>query len=130
MAERPQRQGGLRIDPAVAAFQKQAATNTAALTAKQRRDRKRVRLNLDLDAETRNAVEAIAERESTSVSQAASLLLAFAAREYAHSNSVLLDGFQEQRKPARTPRFEWMVETPETWLTEIEHLHAYGEVKR
>jgi len=130
MAERPQRQGGLRIDPAVAAFQQKAAVNTAALTSKQRRDRKRVRLNLDLDAETRSAVEAIAERESTSVSQAAALLLAFAAREYAHSNSVLLDGFQEQRKPARTPRFEWMVETPETWLTEIEHLHAYGEVKR
>ncbi len=129
MADR-QRQGGLRVDPAVAAFQQKAAVNTAALTSKQRRDRGRVRLNIDLDVDTRNAVATIAEREGTSVSQAAALLLAFAAREYGHSNTMLREGFRERRKPARTPRFEWMVETPKMWLTEIERLYTDGEVKR
>ena len=35
MADKPTRVGGVRVDPAVAAFQRSAATNVAALSRKQ-----------------------------------------------------------------------------------------------
>ncbi len=120
MAERPERKGGLRVDPAVAAFQKNAATNTAALTAKQRRDRKRVRVMYDLAPEVKGAIERIADEQDTSASQAAALLLAWAAGRYFEGNGVakeLREAFHDGREPARTPRFEWNVEPSETLLT-------------
>lgn len=119
MAERPQRQGGLRIDPAVAAFQQKAAVNTAALTSKQRRDRKRVRVMYDLAPEVKGAIEKIAEEQKTSASQAAALLLTWAAVRYFGGNGAaqeLKDAFLDGREPSRTPRFEFNVEPSETFL--------------
>ncbi len=114
-----QRRGGLQLDPAVVAFQKKAATNTAALTQKQRRERKRVRVMYDLAPEVKAAIASIAAEQGTSASQAAALLLTWAAAEYRGAGAgarTLKDAFHAGRKPARTPRFEWNVAPSETWL--------------
>ncbi len=114
--------GGLRqVDPAVRAFQQKAAVNPGALTAKQRRDRKRVRVMYDMDPEVKEAVEAIAEEQGTSASQAAALLLAWAAcGYYGEAAETLKMAFYEGRARARTPRFEWNIEVSEGWLDVLE----------
>lgn len=133
MAKQPARPrvGGLSgIDPDVAAFQKTAAQNPAALTKKQRRDRKRLRTIFDIEPELKAAIEHIAARESTSASQVAAMLLAYGLRTYARADAELREAFREDRTPARTPRFEWMISAPETWFSEIETFRTNGNVKR
>ena len=113
-----QRKGGMRLDPAVIEFQKKAATNTAALTKKQKADRRRngrqVKLDL-ISAERKALLEWIAGQEGTSVSQAGNLLLAWAMRGYLRKDEEIHVAFEEGRLPARTPRFEWNVREPEEW---------------
>ena len=114
-----ERRGGLRVDPAVEKFRQQAATNQAALSGKQRRDRKRVRVMYDLPAEVKGAIEEIAEEQKTSASQAAALLLTWAAARYFQGNGVaeeLQTAFYEGHEPARSPRFEWNIEPSEALL--------------
>lgn len=129
MVER-ERKGGLRVDPAVTEFQKKAALNTAALTRKQRRDRRRVVAKYDFPPEVKTAVEKIAAEESTSYSQVAALLLAYAICMYAQGDPEIVAVFQENREPARTPRFEWNIEIPETWTRVLEEFTADGTAKR
>jgi hypothetical protein len=98
-----------------------AATNTGALTAKQRYDLKRVRAYYDLhDQAIDDAIAAIAAEMGTSKSQVASFFLALGLHEYLNSNSertwnTLVDG----KTPARTLRYEWDVELPDAWIEEI-----------
>jgi len=109
----------MRLDPAVIEFQKKAATNTAALTAKQRRERKRVRVMYDLSPEVKKAIEDVAQEQGTSASQAAAMLLTWAAAEYfggGAATRTLKNAFYEGQEPARTPRFEWNVEPSEAWI--------------
>jgi hypothetical protein len=121
--EQRKRQGGLRVDPAVAAFQRKAATNAAALSGKQKRDRKRVRVKYDLDPAIKAAVEQIAgvEHEDTSASQVAQVLLAYGVRAY-FQERALRDAFYENHWEARTPRFTWNVDVPNEWIEEIKNV--------
>lgn len=128
---KPERRGGLQgVDPAVQQFMRGAATNPAALTPKQRRDRKRLRTIFDIEPELKAAIEHIADQESTSASQVAAMLMAYAARSYAVGNDAIRAAFHQDRTPARTPRFEWMIAVPDEWLTEIAAFAANGNVKR
>ena len=80
MGAKGNRAGGLGIDPAVTAWQADAATNIAALTAKQRKDRERVRVKYDLTPQLKAAVEDGAKAEHTSASQLAAFLLTWGSR--------------------------------------------------
>lgn len=125
------RKGGIRVDPAVVAFQQRAATNTAALTSKQRADRRRraLQVKLDLASPTRKSLlEWIAEREKTSMSQAGNLLLAWAMREYLRGEAKICEAFEEGKSPARTPRFEWNVCEPENWARLLDNFRGNGDV--
>lgn len=131
MAADRKRRGGLgRVDPAVEAWQQGAAENPATVSAKRKRDRARTRLHIDVDEKLKAALVALTglEREDTSLSQAAELLLAYGLREYARAVPELRRAFREGREPARTPRFGWNVEIPETWLYEIERFTVNGKV--
>jgi len=120
------RQGGL--DPAVAAWQRKAATNTAAMTGKQRRDRERVRVKYDVPATLKGAVEAIGKRQGTSASQAAAVLLGWAVMRYAERAEGLRAVFDEGKAVSRTPRFEWNVALPEHWDSVFESFLANGDL--
>lgn len=126
------RKGGLRqVDKAVLAFQQAAATNPGALTKKQKADRKRKtrQVKLDLSSAQRKALlEQIAEREGTSVSQAGNLLLAWAMRGYLQSDGEIWEAFEEGRRPARSPRFEWNVREPEEWARLLDDFRSSGDV--
>jgi hypothetical protein len=124
------RQGGLRIDPAVAAFQQQAAVNPATVTRKQRADRVRTRIHIDVDEVMKRALEQVAgwEREDTSLSQVCEMFLAYGLQAYASGVADVRQAFKAHREPARTPRFGWNVEIPETWLSEVEHFGGNGKV--
>lgn len=72
------RVGGLKnLDPAVAAWQRGAATNQAALTTKQRYDRERVRVRLDVPPQVAAGLEREATTLGTSQSQLGAFLLAW-----------------------------------------------------
>ena len=76
------RVGGLakaKVDPAVADWLKDAQTNKAALTKKQKRDMKRVRVKYDLDPKLKTLIEAKAKRVGTSAAQLASFRVTYAA---------------------------------------------------
>lgn len=107
MAKKRQRVGGLSgLDPAIAELRKGAAVNKAALSGKQQRDRERVRVRYDVDLCLKKAIEAAAssERISTSYSQFAEILLAYA---YAAWQRGDLDEYFEDRIPSKSPRFRW-----------------------
>ncbi len=110
-----QRAGGLKLDPAVAAWQKQAATNTAALTKKQRADRVRVRVKYDLDPKLKAIIEAEAKRIHTSASQMAAFLLAYAIRHI--DDPDLVHWLKEGLSPSNTMRFEFNLDAPEIWFS-------------
>lgn len=125
------RKGGIRVDPAVVAFQQRAALNTAALTPKQRADRKRraLQVKLDLSSPARKLLlERIAEREKTSMSQAGNLLLAWAMWGYLRGEAEICGAFEEGKSPARTPRFEWNVCEPENWDRLLDSFSDNGDV--
>lgn len=75
--------GGLQLDPAVLArLNQSAATNKAALTARQRRDQKRISLRLDCPAWLKSEAERLAKDEEVSISHFSDFLLAWAMRQY------------------------------------------------
>lgn len=124
-----ERKGGLRVDPAVAAFQKAAAVNPGTVTRKQRKDRARTRIHVDVDAELKAALEQVAgwEHEDTSLSQVCELLLAYGLRAYVQEERAVRGAFREARSPARTPRFGWNVEIPAVWFREIGSFSGNGK---
>ena len=92
--------GGVRVDPTVAAFQRGAATNVAALSRKQLADRARVRVKADLPVEVKQAVAAEAERLETSESQVVAFLLAWALHELHTGNPELVEALETARSTA------------------------------
>ena len=121
--------GGLsNVDPAVAAWQSQAAENPATVPVKRRKDRARTRIHIDVDGETKAALEAVAAETDTSLSQVCELLLAYGLHTYIGRTNGLRDAFHTDRTPARTPRFGWNVAIPEAWLSEIESFAVNGKV--
>lgn len=108
------RVGGLKLDPAVAAWQKQAATNTAALTRKQKSDRVRVRVKYDLDPKLKSIIEAEAKKAHTSASQMAAFLLAYAVHHL--GDEELQSALRDGTSPSNTMKFEFNLDSPENWL--------------
>lgn len=123
------RRGGIQIDPAVRAFQKQAATNHAALTRAQRQERKRVRLNLDVPAAVKAALKKVSdfEHEDTSMAQAAAVLLVWGLQAYLAQEPAARALF-DKRTPARTPRFAWNIEISENALETLAAFSGNGEI--
>lgn len=113
-----QRIGGLakaNVDPAVADWLKDAQTNKAALTKKQKSDRKRVRVIYDLTPELKAAIETEAKRQGTSASQLAAFLLTFAVREARSGNAEIKEALLDGKRPSKTMKFDWNLEAPESW---------------
>lgn len=131
MAER-KRVGGLtRVDPAVSAWQSGAAENPATVSAKRKRDRQRVRIFIDITPELKAALETVAgwkHGEDSSVSQTSEMLLTFAVLAYQRSDEELLAAFRDGKSHAKTPKFSWNLEIPESWATKLEQFSAYGKV--
>lgn len=119
-----ERKGGLRLDPSVQEWLREAARNPAAMTAKQRWDSRRQRASYDLVVEIQEAVKAVARQEDTSASQVAEMLLAYGLIAYAEGKEELLEAIRAMKVPARTPRFSWNLELPDAWKTRIEGLLA------
>jgi|WetSurMetagenome_2_1015567.scaffolds.fasta_scaffold19916_8 hypothetical protein len=89
------RVGGLKgIDPAVAAWQKGAATNEAALTNRQRYERARVRVRIDVPEAVAQGLEREAATWETSQSQLGAFLLGWALFQL-HSGDTELAGIVE-----------------------------------
>ena len=118
MADKPTRVGGVRIDPAVEAFQRGAATNVAALSRKQLADRARVRVKADLPAEVKQAVAAEAERLETSESQVVAFLLAWALHELRTGNTDLVEALETARVYSRALRFLYDLQIPDAFLAD------------
>ena len=113
-----ERVGGLKktsIDPAVADWLKDAQTNKAALTKKQKRDMKRVRVKYDLDPKLKVLIEAKAKRVGTSASQLAAFLLTYAAWKMAASDAEIREALADGKSPSATMKFEWNLDAPEAW---------------
>jgi len=131
MVER-KRVGGLtKVDPAVSAWQSGAAENPATVTPKKRRDRQRVRMFIDVTPELKAALEMVAgwqHGEDSSVSQTAELLLTFAVLAYKRSDAELLAAFRDGKTHAKTPKFSWNLEIPETWATKLERFSVNGNL--
>jgi len=120
MAER-KRIGGLtggpaNLDPEIVKLRNGAATNNAALTAKQKQDRHRVRARYDIDPRLKSAIEDAARSEAidTSYSQFAEILLAYALMRFKQGE---LDRYFEERTFANTPRFRYDYIFPEEFET-------------
>lgn len=118
MADKPSRVGGVRVDPAVAAFQRSAATNVSALSRKQLADRARVRVKADLPVEVKQAVAAEAARLETSESQVVAFLLAWALHELRAGNPELAEALETARVYSRALRFLYDLPIPDAFLAE------------
>ena len=118
MADKPSRVGGVRVDPAVAAFQQSAATNVAALSRKQLADRARVRVKADLPVEVKQAVAAEAARLETSESQVVAFLLAWALHELRTGNTELVEALETARVYSRALRFLYDLQLPDALLAD------------
>jgi hypothetical protein len=103
-----------KIDKGVSDWQQTAATNVAALTEKELRDRERVRVKYDLPQWLKERVESGAEAEHTSASQFAAFLLSWAIRQYEAldepNGAELQQLLDEARRPSRALRFDWDLE--------------------
>lgn len=107
-----ERKGGLKVDPAVADFQRRAAVNSAALTKKQRRDRKRVAVRYDLsDIEVKAAIEGVAAEVGTTASQVGEfgLMVFLAMWEAEGEDGALHRAVYACIEPSRSMRFEFNV---------------------
>jgi len=98
----------------VTEWQKTAATNTAALTSKQRKDRQRVRVKYDLPEEMKDHIEAVAKAEGTSASQLAAFLLSWAIGHWEdEAGGVALRNLVfNSKEPSRSMRFQWNLRLP------------------
>ena len=126
------RVGGLakaKVDPAVADWLKDAQTNKAALTKKQKRDMKRVRVKYDLDPKLKALIEAKAKRVGTSASQLAAFLLTYAAWKMAAGDAAIREALVDGKSPSATMKFEWNLDAPEAWsISETEgQSEAWGK---
>jgi hypothetical protein len=103
-----------KIDKGVSDWQQTAATNVAALTEKELRDRERVRVKYDLPQWLKERVESGAEAEHTSASQFAAFLLSWAIRQYEAidepNGAELQELLEGARQPSRAMRFSWNLE--------------------
>ncbi|MBN2390742.1 MAG: hypothetical protein JXR84_08465 [Anaerolineae bacterium] len=116
LAARQQSAAPPAVDPENRDWVEDAATNTAALTAKQRYDLKRVRAYYDLHAQEMDDVVAeIADSLHTSKSQVASYLLAFALNAYCRSDD-LWEMMTDAKSPSRSLRYEWELEIERDWI--------------
>lgn len=123
-----QRVGGLakaNVDPAVADWLKDAQTNRAALTKKQKADRKRVRVKYDLSPELKSVIEREAKRIGTSASQLAAFLLEFAMKEARGGNAEIKAALADGRTPSATMKFEWNLDAPKSWRDD-----SNGDIQR
>jgi hypothetical protein len=118
MADKPMRVGGVRVDPAVAAFQRGAATNVAALSRKQLADRARVRVKADLPVAVKQAVAAEAARLETSESQVVAFLLAWSLHELHAGNAELVEALETARVYSRALRFIYDLQIPGAFLAD------------
>jgi hypothetical protein len=118
-----QRAGGLKgLDPAVAKWTTDAATNHAAQTKKQKADRLRVRMKVyDMDKKLKEAIEAEAKRRDTSASQMAAFLLAYAIHHLPELKAEITAGLSA----SNTMKFGFNLDAPESWL-----IPANGDVQR
>ncbi len=109
------RTGGLKLDPEVVAWQKQAAENPSTLTKKQKKDRVRVRVKYDLPKEVKEQIETVAKEEGTSASQLAAYLLVWAMEIWADekgAGKALRQQVFESKEPSRSMRFAWNLRLP------------------
>ena len=117
MTPKRERRGGLRVDPAVAEWQRTAAENVAALSRKQRRDRRRVRVRLDMPPGLKERIEAAAQAEGTSVSQLGAFLLNWLMAHYEDPESEIGGELRARvegaRAPSRSMKIEWNLEFEE-----------------
>lgn len=101
----------MRVDPAVRDWQQSAATNRAALTKKQRKDRERIRVKYDMPPELKERIETAAASERTSSSQLAAFLLLWAMDQYEDRDSATGAALREMvfdaKEVSRSLRFEW-----------------------
>ena len=115
-----ERKGGLRVDPAVAEWQQGAATNVAALTKKERRDRERVRVKADLPVEVKTAVERVAGEVETSESQIVAFLVAWGLKRLRDGDRELVAALEGAKTWAKALRFKHDLSIPNNWLEEAE----------
>lgn len=116
MTTKGERKGGLRVDPAVAEWQQGAATNVAALTKKERRDRQRVRVKADLPVEVKTAVELVAGEAETSESQLVAFLVAWGLKRLRDGDRELVAALEGAKTWAKALRFKHDLTIPDDWL--------------
>ena len=114
--EKGERKGGLRVDPAVAEWQKTAAPNVAADTRKQARDRERVRVKADFPVELKTAVSGEADRLETSDSQLVAFLVAYGLKKLTDGDPTLVEALEGGRVWAKALRFRYDLTIPDDWL--------------
>ena len=112
MKKRRERVGGLGKDPAVEQYQKEAALNVAAMSKREQAERKRTRVYYDVPEWLKRAGEKAAEREGTTASQLAALLLAWAQRLYWRGDEELMAAIRDSKSPSRSLKIEWNIEIP------------------
>lgn len=78
MTRRPDRRGGIRVDPAIQRLMDDAASNRATRTPRQLRDAERVRLRLDVPSAVKTRLAARAAEYHVSMSNLGAALLWYA----------------------------------------------------
>jgi hypothetical protein len=96
------------VDPAVAAALSDVSRQQRRrrMSKQQRQDNARSRTYYDVPPAIKDAILQIADREGLSASGVATILLAYAARQYLAGN-ISLDGL---KRPSRSPRTDWVIE--------------------
>jgi hypothetical protein len=125
------RRGGLssKVDPAVEEWQKKAAQNKAAMSARERAEIERTRLNMDVPTVVKQTLRTLAdqEHEDTSMSQLGSLLLAYGLKVFLEDDD-LQEQVRAMREFSRTPRFAYNLAEPAAWIEAFRAFLFNGEV--
>lgn len=119
-ADKRERKGGLTagIDPAVAAWQRGAARNEAALTRRQRYDRERVRVRLDVPQEVADGLAREAAAWETSQSQLGAFLLAWGLHELHSEEGPLARAIRAARTWSKAINVKYDLTIPDDVLGE------------